>query len=355
MINVEKLYLRSSWIDTLKGIGIILVVIGHLSANKYDNLVRYIYSFHMPLFFFISGYLFNLNKYREVPLKFLQKKVKTLLLPYLTFTVISYDFYMICDFLLRVYQPAIYNENILGKGIYFNLINIFLTQKELINTPLWFLLCLFTVEILFYLISRKYYKSQNNILYFIIFLSFVGYICSNYGSTRFPWKLDVAFTAISFYAVGFFFHNHYDKLFLERKVYIFFILLILHLVSCFKNESVNMISLSYGNYILFYISAFSGIYAYFYLAQTVQSSKVLEYYGKNSLIILGVHYIIISLLKYAVIFSQKMVHININQNFVFVITIISVLVLIVPIVNFINKHLSFILGDLTMDSVKNKQ
>jgi acyltransferase len=350
-----ELYLRSNWIDTLKGIGIILVVIGHLAANIYDDLVRYIYSFHMPLFFFISGYLFNLNKYKEVPLKFLQKKVKTLLLPYLAFTVISYDFYMICDFLLRVYQPAVYNENILGKGIYFNLINIFLTQKELINTPLWFLLCLFTVEILFYLISRRFYRSQNNILYFIIFLSFIGYICSNYSPTHFLWKLDVAFTAISFYAAGFFSHKNYNKLFLERRLYIFFILLILHLVSCFENQNVNMISLRYGNYILFYISAFSGIYTYFYLAQTIKSSKVLEYYGKNSLIILGTHYIIISLLKYTVIFSQKILHININQNFVFVIMIISVLVLIVPIINFINKHFSFILGDLTMNSVKNKQ
>ena len=51
---------RNDFIDFLKGIGIILVVIGHVSQNERIN--DFIYSFHMPLFFFISGFLFNYKK-----------------------------------------------------------------------------------------------------------------------------------------------------------------------------------------------------------------------------------------------------------------------------------------------------
>ena len=40
---------RLSWLDVLKGIGIILVVIGHVYSNR--TVFNWLYSFHMPLFF----------------------------------------------------------------------------------------------------------------------------------------------------------------------------------------------------------------------------------------------------------------------------------------------------------------
>lgn len=48
---------RIEYLDYAKGIGIILVVLGHILIK--GNIKIYIYSFHMPLFFIISGYLFN--------------------------------------------------------------------------------------------------------------------------------------------------------------------------------------------------------------------------------------------------------------------------------------------------------
>lgn len=49
---------RIEWIDVAKGIGIILVIMGHTFQL---DLVSPIYAFHMPLFFFLSGLLFNLD------------------------------------------------------------------------------------------------------------------------------------------------------------------------------------------------------------------------------------------------------------------------------------------------------
>ena len=64
---------RIKWIDACKGIGIIAVVLGHLAisynstgfyaeySTLLDALIRVIYSFHMPLFFVLSGYVFYLS------------------------------------------------------------------------------------------------------------------------------------------------------------------------------------------------------------------------------------------------------------------------------------------------------
>ncbi len=52
--------MRIRYIDIAKGIGILLVVLGHNDMNAYHPLLhRFIYAFHMPLFFFLSGIFFN--------------------------------------------------------------------------------------------------------------------------------------------------------------------------------------------------------------------------------------------------------------------------------------------------------
>ena len=51
---------RVQYIENAKGIGILLVVLGHNDMNAYHpTLHRFIYAFHMPLFFFLSGIFFN--------------------------------------------------------------------------------------------------------------------------------------------------------------------------------------------------------------------------------------------------------------------------------------------------------
>ncbi len=60
---------RLQYIDVLKGIAIILVLIGHRSVNEYVTV--FIYMFHMPLFFFISGYL---DRMKEIEMKMVLKE-----------------------------------------------------------------------------------------------------------------------------------------------------------------------------------------------------------------------------------------------------------------------------------------
>ncbi|MDE6611468.1 MAG: acyltransferase [Muribaculaceae bacterium] len=89
---------RIAWLAVLQGFSMLLVVLGHISlSNTFRNpdypltaaMERVIYTFHMPLFIFISGWLFGLtclgrdNSYRDV----MAKKFRRLGLPFLFFTI----------------------------------------------------------------------------------------------------------------------------------------------------------------------------------------------------------------------------------------------------------------------------
>lgn len=105
MEEIKKSY-RVEYVDALKGFAILCVVIGHTITKLYDAPFttmlfdypfvtmfwwRVIYSFHMPLFMFISGYLFCKNEGYTllVALKTLWKRTYTLLLPFLSWLLIT--------------------------------------------------------------------------------------------------------------------------------------------------------------------------------------------------------------------------------------------------------------------------
>lgn len=82
---------RNYQLDAVKGLAIILVVVGHITAfsnpgNLKNNLLyNLIYSFHMPLFFFISGYLV-VGRFGPTAYSWIKKKFTQLVIPYLIFT-----------------------------------------------------------------------------------------------------------------------------------------------------------------------------------------------------------------------------------------------------------------------------
>ena len=76
MIVVESSRLK--WADIAKGIGIVLVVWGHSSLPF--EFRKWVYSFHMPLFFILSGYFYKSQKYGFTD--FFLRKLRTLIIPY---------------------------------------------------------------------------------------------------------------------------------------------------------------------------------------------------------------------------------------------------------------------------------
>jgi len=91
---------RSAWVDIAKGIGILLVVYGHVARGLQSSEIidgsglfiiidRAIYSFHMPLFFFLSGLVFYDALVRRGPKLFIASKVDTILWPYVLWSLMQ--------------------------------------------------------------------------------------------------------------------------------------------------------------------------------------------------------------------------------------------------------------------------
>lgn len=77
--NFESRAERLSWLDILKGIGIILVAIGYIYSNR--TVFYWLYSFHMPLFFLAAGCVYK----EKSVLTDIKRRIQTILVPYFSF------------------------------------------------------------------------------------------------------------------------------------------------------------------------------------------------------------------------------------------------------------------------------
>jgi fucose 4-O-acetylase-like acetyltransferase len=98
MSDIEPNSKRDYHLDALKGFAIILVIVGHITAfsNNLENLqnnvvFQLIYSFHMPLFFFVSGYLV-FGRFGPTTAEWIIKKFRQLIIPYILFTIFFFYF-----------------------------------------------------------------------------------------------------------------------------------------------------------------------------------------------------------------------------------------------------------------------
>ncbi len=124
---------RFEEIDVAKGIAIVLVVLGHVLASCYGrNIVsmpyasvvlwKYVYSFHMPLFMFISGFVvFNpFKKYKAIQIG---KRCLAYMIPYIVLGLLS-----------SYYQEVFNLKTILGQYWYFRTLVIFLVIVYLLDS-----------------------------------------------------------------------------------------------------------------------------------------------------------------------------------------------------------------------------
>lgn len=140
---------RLDAIDVAKGIGIILVVFAHINYTK--DLLVLIYSFHMPLFFFISGMLFKKDKYPSFP-AFFKRRFKTLLIPYAIYAIASVAILYASE---HAYAPLHLFDVSAGEyaGYLWQII-VSNWSGTHINAPLWFIPCLLLVETMYFFVSK---------------------------------------------------------------------------------------------------------------------------------------------------------------------------------------------------------
>ncbi|MBC1499818.1 acyltransferase family protein [Listeria weihenstephanensis] len=283
---------RLIWIDNLKAYGIILVVIGHcvvLSADyPYTGLLmKLIYSFHMPLFFFISGFLFR----GKGTGKYFYKKWKTLLVPYFIFQVIS---------VLFINSFYYVTAGQLERDPLSTLLSVFYLNGNVgWNAPLWFLVVLFILDVLYYFFSK--WSERTGIQMALVLLScVVGWLLSETG-IKFPFGLQIVFSCFLFYYLGNMTKKYNVLKLLSRSLVVYMLLLTLAgsflIGSMFWLNGPRLVSMYdnyFGtNYILFVLTALSGIVFSVLLFQMVQKVGVFTVFGKEAIILIGTQYFVL--------------------------------------------------------------
>ena len=95
---------RINWVDWAKVFAIYLVILGHHISKDVEGesvVKNFIYAFHMPFFFFISGYLF---KKPESILHLVKKGIKGLIIPYITLNILV-NILLIPSFIVSQHIP----------------------------------------------------------------------------------------------------------------------------------------------------------------------------------------------------------------------------------------------------------
>lgn len=202
---------REPWVDIARSILIILVVLGHYSKASHWQLetpADYVFLFHMPAFFLISGYLCKpvKNDFKS----FLFKKIKRFLLPYvsylLTITLLRYTIFVTNYKLnIRFFAKDIVKTVYGGKYLNIN------------EGVLWFLSCLFFVEVFWAFIDLKFKNVFLKII-IVFFMFLLAHIHSNFfPGLSAPLGIDVSFLALTYYVFGYYF----KKIFFKKSLFIF--------------------------------------------------------------------------------------------------------------------------------------
>ena len=180
---------RVAWVDCLKFIAIFFIFIGHQSGIA-GRFYLFAFSFHVPLFFMISGFFANK---KDTPfIEFIMKNIKRLLIPFALFTVI-----------VTVFTGLVENES-----LYFILANIFNNLMGIRNHlttggGLWFIMCLFWIVII-YEVLRRLLKKVKFGNYIILLISLVTYmLIKKFGNApSVIFNLDSALIYILYYSLG---------------------------------------------------------------------------------------------------------------------------------------------------------
>lgn len=282
------------WIDIAKGIGIFLVIVGHSHCPPFLQTI--IYSFHMPLFFFLSGYTFHYDKYKLNKSAFVTNKFYRLVVPYFFANFLILLILSLKDSLTMnpLKMPIPVTRSLIGiaygNGAPLNPPSIF---ANMVDVPTWFLLCLFCAYLLFYLVAAFHEKYGLTLSYIVVFLTvYVGFAISKF--IYLPWGIDIAFISMIFMFTAYIM-NHYGAINTKSKVIPeYFSWFLLLFISILLNGRVDMNLRNYSNLFLFVIGGLSGTFIMIGLAKELSRytnvfTEMSEYLGKKSLVILCYH------------------------------------------------------------------
>ena len=255
---------RISWIDIGKGIGIILVIAGHTFLDNWFYV--WLNSFHMPFFFLLAGILCNP---RSTKIN-LQKKIENFIIPFFLFVAFQALFWTLIDHKFHSFNIG----------------------------PIWFLLGIFGVELFSQMILRitKGSVIENVDACVIVALchAIMTIVSGNHVIIR---PALIVLNGTTYYLIGtqlhaLFCQKRIDKSLYTHRIELALCALLIGILSIWSsnhNGVINMYKNTSNNYALFYLNALLGSAFLIGISITLWKNKVLEFLGRNTVIILGTH------------------------------------------------------------------
>lgn len=276
---------RIVWIDQLRGLAFYTVILGHMSIGK--GLKNWMYSFHMPLFFMISGLNLNIERvYRTSFKDYTLRLAKKMLVPYLWLQMISFVLRQIVAFIND--NPVKVREFLVG---------IFVGNNNLVgapSNPLYYVLLLFLAQLGLWFVIRiaKGHKASIGVILSVLS---VGSVCLQ--RIDIPWHVNVVPTAMFLIFIGRLLMDAYlpvsEKLAKMNKGVYFGICGVLLAVGYILSRYNGRISI-HGNYygedfIIFVVCAVASSVAIAMLVMLLPENKTLTFIGANTFFYMGIH------------------------------------------------------------------
>ena len=279
---------RIESVDLFRAFGIILMIMGHIKFGSVFD--KWIHAFHMPMFFFVSGWFFRQKESLGAQIR---KLVRSLLIPYIVFELVQWA-------VLLIFIPEYRTFEVLRYVFWENTYKIPVASGASGISPIpgamWFLTALFLAEILYIFLDRI--LGQNWKLHVVVaVLAVLGMLLPRFLPFRLPWALDAALTGLGFFHLARTVRGTKLEALFRLKWWLALIILAVFTASILLCPAINLRTGEYGWYAPFWVNALGMIVALWNLAAAVEKllthGKVLQAIstwlrnsGKNSIVYL---------------------------------------------------------------------
>lgn len=285
MGETKTLKNRIGWIDIAKGICIICVILGHHGVEQ----LSFVYSFHLTVFFILSGYTL---KAKPLTNDYLKNKFSRLMTPYFVTSFFVTVMEIINSFLL--YND--YSINTTTDIIYKNVIRIFFASgsgDKFGNIDMyypigaiWFLPAMFFSLIFVQIIINKIKDKK---LQMLAGIALAGTGAATTYFVKLPFSIQAGMFAVPFILVGMLVKKY--AILEKLKWYHYVIMTAIFVVGCHFGyaQEFYMVNCYAKDWVITIICALASSFLVLGISRLIKNFKPLEFIGRNSLIVLCVH------------------------------------------------------------------
>jgi fucose 4-O-acetylase-like acetyltransferase len=289
---------RIDWIDRAKAIGIVLVYYGHIVEELANNgsaiaftQFKGIYAFHMPLFFIMAGFFFKrreVSTSKEIILRFYHRIV-----PVFTFGLLTLPLWPVYLYATR----GSIDWHQIGLKAYH-----YLRGQPDLNTITWFIVCLFTTEVIAIGFLSRVEKRRWGLIIAAVFLYFGLHMTLNIRATvtslgipKNTWYIHEALVAFGLYAFGFSSFVVIKKIAAQPWAFRLLLAIVGLVVTLttfngnapYQGFAVIMKNSNHGESLWFILTALSGSFFILMLSTLVTDSKIMKMVGSRTLILVA--------------------------------------------------------------------